>query len=270
MFGLGSLLGRGFYRFSTSRRKITLRNLEICFPELNEVERVAMAKKVFRNVGVGSLELMIPWLNPKRSLADRFTVEGKEHLDAAVAKGRGVILLGAHFAVMDVVSEVLCQQGPIDVMYRFNKNPVWEWLQVSGRARYFDGVIEREDMRQILRRLRKGRVIWYAPDQDYGPDHSVFAKFFGVYAASITATSRMARLNDCPVLALRMTRDYDNRRWSIVFQPVLEGFPSGDDQLDAEAINRVVEDMIKVDPTQYLWMHKRFKTRPEGEASLYD
>ena len=154
-------------------------------------------------------------------------------------------------------------------MYRFNKNPVWEWLQVSGRARYFDGVVEREDTRQVLKRLKQGRVIWYAADQDYGPRHSVFAPFFGIYAATIVATARFARLNDSPVLILRQWRDADTMTWHLDFSPVIENFPSGDDQADATRLNALLEERIRLAPDQYLWLHKRFKTRPDDEGDFY-
>lgn len=269
IFALGRGIGRLLYSVAASRRAVTLRNLELCFPKMHLDERKALAKRVFENISIGALELMIPWLNPRRSLSHRFEIVGVQHLQNAVAEGRGVVLIGAHFAVMDVISQPLSECGPIDVMYRFNKNPVWEWLQVTGRKRFFDGVIERADTRQVLKRLRRGRVIWYAPDQDYGRRHSVFAPFFGVEAATIIATSRFAKLNNSPVLLIRHTRDVETKSWRIEFSPVVDGFPSGDDQADAVRMNQLLEDMIRQDPSQYLWLHKRFKTRPEGEDGLY-
>jgi len=155
------------------------------------------------------------------------------------------------------------------VMYRFNKNPAWEWLQVNGRRRYFDGVIERHDTRQTLKRLKQGRAIWYAADQDYGRKHSVFAPFFGTEAATIVATSRFARLNNSPVLFMRQSRNEQRMRWEIHFSPILEDFPSGDDLADAQRLNSLLEEQIRLQPEQYLWLHKRFKTRPEGTQPFY-
>ena len=142
-------------------------------------------------------------------------------------------------------------------------------MQVSGRKRYFDGVIEREDTRQTLRRLKQGRAIWYAADQDYGAKHSVFAPFFGIPAATIVATARFARLNDSPVLMMTQIRDNKNMRWHITFYPVIEDFPSGDDKNDATRLNGLLEAVIREHPDQYLWLHKRFKTRPAGAPSFY-
>jgi len=269
LFTVGRWVGNLLFRLAHDRRHVTMVNLRLCFPEQSETERLDMARRVFQQLGIGALELMMPWLNPKRDLSDRFTIEGQAHLDAALAEGRGVILIGAHYAVMDTIAKPLSECGPIDVMYRFNKNPAWEWLQVQGRKHYFDGVIEREDIRQTLRRLKRGRAIWYAADQDYGPNHSVFAPFFGVQAATIVATSRFARLNNSPVLLLTQTRDVEAMRWTIKFSPVIEGFPSGDDVQDATLMNGLIEAEVRQYPDQYLWVHKRFKTRPEGEGSPY-
>ncbi len=269
IFWLGRRLGDLTYRLGRSRRLITETNIARCFPELSQERQHQLVRDTFRAVGIGTLELMIPWLNPRRDLSGRFDIIGQEHLKNAVAMGRGVILVGGHFAVMDVISQPLSELGCIDVMYRYNKNPVWENLQVRGRKRYFDGVIEREDTRQTLKRLKQGRAIWYAADQDYGRRHSVFAPFFGVSAATIVATARFARLNNSPVLLIRQTRDEQNKRWQIYFSPIIEDFPSGDDHRDAERMNELLEEQIRLHPEQYLWLHKRFKTRPPGEPGFY-
>lgn len=179
-----------------------------------------------------------------------------------------MLLLGGHFSAMDVISPKVAAVD-FDVMYRANKNPVWEWLQVSGRRRYFDGIIEREDTRQVLRRLKSGRAVWYAADQDYGPKHSVFAPFFGIPTASITATARLARFNQSPVLLMSNFRDLDTLTWSVHFSAPLNDYPTGDDEADASRINAIIEQAIRLHPEQYLWMHRRFKTRPPGSPSLY-
>jgi KDO2-lipid IV(A) lauroyltransferase len=270
IYALGTGLGSLLYAIGGSRRKITETNIALCFPDLTDEERRELVKRNFRHVAIGALEIMIPWLNPRRDLSDRFDVEGVEHLHAALNQGNGVVLVSAHFAVMDVISQALSQTGPIDLMYRYNKNPVWEWLQVSGRRHFFEHVVEREDTRSILKSLKQGRAIWYAADQDYGRKHSVFVPFFGIQAATIVATSRFAKLNGSPVLFLSQHRDLASRRWTLNFSPPIEGFPTGDDHNDARLMNEVIESAIRLHPDQYLWLHKRFKTRPEGEPSLYE
>lgn len=267
--GIGRLMGRLFYNLSPSRRHITHVNLDLCFPELSSQERTVLARQATIHTALGALETMLLWLNPKRDLSERITVTGVTHLHEAVAQGRGVVLLGGHFSALDIISQGLAKAVDIDVMYRENKNPVWEWLQLSGRRRYFDGVIERDDTRQTLRRLKAGRTIWYAGDQDYGPKHSVFAPFFDIPTATINATARMARFNGSPVIFMKNFRHLDTQTWSVEFSPMIEGFPTGDDLADATKINEIIESAIREHPEQYMWMHRRFKTRPPGEAGVY-
>ena len=265
---IGHALGGLVYLFGRSRRHITHTNLALCFPELSESERLSLARESFTHTALGALEATVAWLNPARDLAARTEIIGLEHLERARAQGRGVLLLGGHFSAMDVISPKMAAID-FDVIYRQNKNPVWEWLQVNGRQRYFDGIIERNDTRQILRRLKAGRAIWYAADQDYGARHSVFAPFFGVSTASITATARLARFNNSPVLLMSNFRNPDTLTWTVRIGEALEGYPTGDDVADATRINQIIEQAIRTHPEQYLWMHRRFKTRPPGRLSLY-
>ncbi len=269
IFFLGKTVGEIVYRASYRRRHITEVNLSLCFPDLTQTEHKALVKESFKQVGIGLVELLLPWLNPKRDLSHRFDVYGEENLVSALKKNKGVIIVGAHFAALDVAIPVLCSFGPIDCMYRANRNPVWEWLQVTGRENFFGRVIEREEMKQTIRCLKEGRAIWYGADQDYGAKHSIFAPFYNIDAATIIATSRLSRVNDSPVIFLRQYRNVQEERWEIHFSQILENFPSGDDYLDAVQINCLIEDGINQAPAQYLWMHRRFKTRPIGQKSVY-
>jgi KDO2-lipid IV(A) lauroyltransferase len=265
---LAGLLGAIAYRFAHARREITRTNLALCFPELSAEDRESLARRSFTHTAMGLLESTTVWLNPNRDFAERTRIYARERLEAAREKGCGVILLGGHFSALDVMGPGLAALD-LDVIYRENKNPVWEWLQVRGRSRYFGAVIERSDARSILRRLKQGRVIWYAADQDYGRKRSVFAPFFGIQTASITATAKLAALTGAPVLLGSNFRDLSSLTWEAFADEPLSGFPSGDDVADATAINQAIEAAILRHPEQYLWMHRRFKTRPEGEPSLY-
>ena len=269
LFPLGKRLGRLAFRLGGARRRVTETNLRLCFPELGSAGRQAMARRVFEAVALGALEICVAWLHPKRDLSHRIRIEGAEHFHAALAEGRGLVLLGAHFAVMDIIAGALADLGPVHVMYRKNRNSVWEWLQVRGRGHYFDGVLERKALRPTLRALKAGHAVWYAADQDYGRKHSVFAPFFGTLAATITATAQLARHNGSPVLPMSQHRNYADRTWTIRFEPPLAEFPSGDAQQDAATVNQAVERAVRRCPEQYLWLHRRFKTRPPNEPRLY-
>ena len=268
LFPLGKHLGQLAFCIGGARRSIAQTNLRLCFPELGPDEARDLARRTFEAVTLGALELCVAWLNPKRDLRRRIEVRGAEHFRAAAAKGRGVLLLGAHFAVLDLIAQALADQGRIDVMYRKNRNPAWEWLQVHGRRHYFQSVIERKDARAALRSLGAGRAVWYAADQDYGAKHSVFAPFFGIEAATIRA-ARFARFNNSPAIMLSMRRHYRERRWTMTFSPVIEQFPTGDERADATRINGLIEAQIRTCPEQYLWLHRRFKTRPPGMPNPY-
>jgi KDO2-lipid IV(A) lauroyltransferase len=273
IIAIGKLLGRSLYWLSgltgASRRQITDTNIELCFPELTASARAELARDSFIHTVIGALEITQPWLNPGRNLRDRITLHGVEHLQRAAAQGRGVLLVGGHFSTLDIVAQGVTAAVDLDVMYRRNRNPVWEWLQVRSRKRYFDGVIEREDTRQTLQRLKAGRIIWYAADQDYGAKHSVFAPFFGIETATINATVRLAAFNQSPVIFMSNFRDPDTCPWSAHFTPVLENYPSGDDLADATRMNAIIESAVREHPEQYLWMHRRFKTRPPGAQKIY-
>jgi KDO2-lipid IV(A) lauroyltransferase len=268
ILALGRGLGTLAFSVATSRRHIAKVNLKLCFPELSDQQRTKMLKENFLHTGMGLAEATIPWMNPKRNLRQHMRINGLEHLQAAKAAGTGVVLLGGHYTCIDIACQPLGDQD-MDVMYRANKNLVWEWLQVRGRRHFFDHVVERSDMRQTLRLLKSGRTLWYAPDQDYGRKHSVFAPFFNMPTATIRATSRLAKATGSQVLMVSMHRDSDCNGWSVNFSPILENFPSGDDLADASRINEMLETQIRVHPTQYLWVHRRFKTRPEGQAKVY-
>lgn len=266
---LGAGLGIAGYYLAPARRHISNVNLSLCFPHLDERQRRSLNRQVFKHVGIGGLELTAAWLNPKRAILPHVRIEGAEHLTRARSLGRGVLLVGFHSTAIDIFSGPMASTFDADVMYRRNKNPVWEWLQLRGRKHYFKGVIERDDIRETFKRLKAGRIVWYAPDQDYGPKHSVFAPFFGIPAATITATARLARFNRSPVVFMTHFRDSHRTGWTMTFHPMLEDFPTDDDVADARRINALVEDAVRKHPEQYLWLHRRFKTRPPGEGPVY-
>ncbi len=266
--GLAHGLGALVYRFGHARRAITLKNLERCFPELDGEQRDVLARATFVHTAMGALEAARVWLGPEGDIAARTAVHGAANFLRAQAEGRGVVIIGGHFSALDILGPSM-KALDVDVMYRQNKNPVWEWLQVRGRRRYFEAVIEREDVRQTLRRLKAGRSIWYAADQDYGARHSVFAPFFDIEAASVTATARLAAYNDSPVLLVTHYRNLEDLTWEVHISPPLTDYPTGDAVADASRINGLIEAAVRKHPEQYLWMHRRFKTRPPGEAPFY-
>ena len=200
---------------------------------------------------------------------DIFDIEGLEDLQEAKSEGKGVLLLGMHLSSLDFCGAALARIHPFDVVYRKNKNRLFESIMTTGRNRNFGAVIERENIREMIRRLKKGAVVWYGPDQDYGQKHSIFASFFGVKAATLIATARIIRITGSPIIVFSHYRNLTTGRYQIRLHRLGNGFPIGNDLEDAMRLNQVIEDAVRKAPEQYWWLHRRFKTRPLGEAKLY-
>lgn len=267
---LGKGLGRLAMLVAKRRRHITEVNIKLCFPEKNAAEQKQLVKDTFLANGIGILETATALVRNVSFLKDRFTFKGREHMDKTLAEGKGAIILGVHFTALDLGGALhgLCYTG--DSIYKPHKNPVFNRFIEKGRTQYFEEQIASRDLKLLVRRLRKGSICWYSPDQDFGRDASVFAPFFGVDAASITMTARIARMAKVPVLPLCIYRNPDNYTYTLEYLPPLENFPSGDEVADAALVNHTIEKMIRVYPEQYLWMHRRFKTRPNrNDPSFY-
>ncbi|MEE4108112.1 MAG: LpxL/LpxP family Kdo(2)-lipid IV(A) lauroyl/palmitoleoyl acyltransferase [Halieaceae bacterium] len=265
----GKYLGLLAMRLGRMRRHVVETNIRLCFPELDTAQQAALVREVFIQNGIGVFEIAWAWWAKDKDLEGRYRVEGLEHLQAASKDGKGVVLVGAHFVHLDLCGRMLNQVTPMDVIYRRNNNPVFEHVITTGRKRVFGNVLERRDMRTIVRKLREGRVIWYSPDQDFRGRQSVFAPFFGVSASTLTTTAQLARMGRANICCGFHYRDPVAHQYRIVFKPVPDHFPTGDDVADATLINRLIESGIREQPEQYMWIHRRFKTRPEGEPSLY-
>lgn len=182
-----------------------------------------------------------------------------------------MILMAVHFTTLEIGAALLGQQHTIDGMYREHKNPLFDYIQRLGRERHnLDSLaVERDDVRGMLKLLRSGRAIWYAPDQDYGAKQSIFVPLFGIEAATVTATSKFARLGKALVVPFTQQRLADGSGYRLVIHAPLEGFPGETEEADCIRINQWVESALRECPEQYLWAHRRFKTRPPGEAKLY-
>ena len=268
---LGRLVGWLMYRFMDERREIARVNLQLCFPQWSQDKREAVLRENFASSGIALFEMTMAWWWPKPRLARLARIEGLEHLQQAAAQGQGVVLMSLHFTTLEIGAALLGQQATIDGMYREHRNAAFDYVQRRGRERHnADAVaVERDDVRSMLKSLRKGRAIWYAPDQDYGRRASVFVPLFGIQAATVTATATFARLGKARVVPFTQTRLSDGSGYLLTVHPPLEHFPQGEEYADALRINQWVEQEILQQPEQYMWVHRRFKTRPEGEERPY-
>ncbi|AIS16780.1 lipid A biosynthesis lauroyl acyltransferase [Pseudomonas rhizosphaerae] len=269
---LGRWLGLGMYRVASERRRVAARNLELCFPQMPPVERKRLLKENFASTGIAFFEMAMSWWWPQARLAKLAHIEGLEHLQAAQRDGEGAILMALHFTTLEIGAALLGQRHTIDGMYREHRNALFDFVQRQGRERHNPDslAVEREDVRGMIKLLRKGRAIWYAPDQDYGAKQSIFVPLFGIEAATVTATTHFARLGKARVIPFTQRRLEDGSGYRLVLHPPLPGFPGESEAADALRINQWVEQAVTECPEQYLWAHRRFKSRPAGAPKLYD
>lgn len=262
-------LGPLFSLALPSRRRIVDRNLALCFPELDEAERRRLRRRHFRFLAEMLAEGAIAWCRPGR-LDERFgTVEGLEHFERAQRSGRGVLMLTGHATSLELGGRLLGERTVSWGVYRPQRNQAVEAFQNRGRRRYAAGMFRRDQLRAMVRHLRAGKVLWYAPDQDFGPKRSAFAPFFGLATATATGIPNMARMGNAVVLPMYPVRDDDSGRVRVIIEPPFENFPSGDDAHDLSRFNAFLERQIRKDPAQYFWVHRRFKTAPPGEPDRY-
>ncbi|UAW97466.1 lipid A biosynthesis lauroyl acyltransferase [Halopseudomonas nanhaiensis] len=271
ILAVGRLLGRAMYHVMPERRHIAETNLQLCFPQWSNERRAQVLRENFESNGIALFEMAMAWWWPPKRLARLAHIEGLEHLQQASAARRGAVLMSMHFTTLEIGAALLGQKATIDGMYREHGNAAFDFVQRRGRERHnADAIaVEREDVRSMLKSMRSGRAIWYAPDQDYGRKASVFVPLFGVQAATVTATSTFARLGKALVIPFTQTRLPNAQGYQLTIHAPLENFPSGDETADALRINQWVEQAILQQPEQYMWVHRRFKTRPEGEARPY-
>ncbi|HEX9803206.1 MAG TPA: LpxL/LpxP family Kdo(2)-lipid IV(A) lauroyl/palmitoleoyl acyltransferase, partial [Gammaproteobacteria bacterium] len=264
--GLGTLL----YYLVGSRRHVAEVNLRLCFPEMDESARRRLAKESFVAAATSLFEGVLSWWAGDARIKRLYRIEGLEHLEAARARGRGVILLGGHYTTLEISGRFLSfHVTGLQPIYKPARNRLFEAVMANSRKRLFDDLLPSADMRTIVRNLKKGKVVWYAPDQDFGRERSVFAPFFGVPTATLVSTARLARLSGAPVVPFYSERLPGNEGFLLRLAPALEAFPSGDELADATRVNQVIEAQVRRTPDQYLWLHKRFKTRPQGETDVY-
>ncbi len=268
---VGRALGGLLYRLAGSRRKVALRNLELCLPELDAGARERLAREHFAWLGRSLLERGLLWWAPRERLKRLIHVEGE--VDLAERSARPVMWLVPHFLALDVAGAavLLFQKRRGASIYQQQSNPVMDEVMRRGRLRLGNAVIfpRSDSAKPLIREIRQGTGFFNLPDMDFGAKDAAFVPFFGVPAATLLAPSRMARLLDMVVQPVIAEMLPGGQGYRVRFLPPLEGFPTEDALADTARLNRWIEEQIRANPAQYLWVHKRFKTRPEGEASLY-
>ena len=262
---VGRLAGWLSYKLMPRRRRIAQINIDLCFPDLTEAARRSLVKRHFSSLGMALIEGAMCWWLADERIQRLGRVEGLEHLEAALAKGRGVIMFTGHFTALDLGGRFLTLRAPVSALYRPHGNPLFEEIVRRGRERSAEQAIPKNDVRRMLRALRDNHAIWYAPDQSHRRKHSAVIPFFGVPAPTNTATSTFARMSGAAVVPFFPERLSDGTGYRLVICPALENFPSDDPVADAQRTNHLLEEQIRRIPEQYLWVHRRFKqTAPDA------
>ncbi len=266
----GALLAWMLAPWMGKRRRYARTNIALCFPQLDTAQRERLLRDNLRATVTGLLELIRAWYAPPSALRGLADVRGLEHLRAATASGRGVLLFGGHFTHSELAARLLQELAalPVHVLVRRNNHRCLEAMFDRARQRYFAGTIAKKDVRGMLRTLGQGGVVAYSADQNFTYQNA-FVPFFGVQAATLTATPDLAQRGKATVLPFWFYRDEEGR-YQLRIEPQWAGWPSDDPAVDAARYMAELEKAVRGHPEQYLWVHRRFKTRPPGEADVYE
>ena len=267
---IGSALGMLIYRLIPSRRRVARINLKQAYPDLNDTEINTLSKKSFKSMGISFLEMGAAWFKNPNDLKKICSIEGKQHLDEAMAKNKGVILLTGHFTTLEIGGLLIgTYVEKYNAIFKKAHDPLFNALMVHYRSKMGNDLIETKNVRGFIRGLKNGHATWFAPDQDFHRQEIVFTPFLGGIASTLTATAKMAKLTGASVVPFYQVRLENGKGFKIIVFPALENFPSDDIEADSARINRTIEKMVYDCPEQYLWSHKRFKTQPDGRSSIY-
>ena len=266
---VGRMLGRLVWYAIPSRRRVTLINLGLAFPQNSREDNIALARKVYDHVGMSIAEGASFWFRPAEFFAERFELHGLEHLDEALRSDRGVILLQPHFSVVDITSAIIGPLYPVSVVFDEPKNKLFATLLANRRARYLQGLIDNRQMRRMVRKLKNGGIVWYSPDQSVARSHGgIETTFFAQPVLTTSGTSRIAKMSGARIMTFVPTRHAESGRYTLTFGQTLL-IESTDEIAATQQVNDVFEAQIRAQPEQYFWIHKRFKPPSPEHANPY-
>jgi len=266
---MADALGSLMFRVMKSRRNIALKNVVVAYPEISNREREAIVKRCFQLIAFTTIGIGVNWWAPESRLRRLVTFDGKHHYDAAVEEGRNIILLAPHAIALEMAGLVMSTERPMITMYQHTRKLLLNDMVKAKRGRFKGLLVERkEPLRNLVKLIRAGNPFYYLPDQDAG-DKGVFVPFFGIEASTYPMLSKFAKLSGAVVLPCFTYIRPKGQGWHVIVGPALEHFPGDSDEDDARRMNETIESMINVGPEQYFWVHKRYKTRPDGDTDFY-
>jgi len=264
---LGKVLGKFLFYVVSSRRKIAEKNLSLCFPDKNKLQINFLLKKNFEEIGISFFETANAYFANNQKIKEKLIVKNEKYLQEAINNDKSIILLASHFLSLMLGSRALLLKYGIANIYRPQNNQLFDEIMRSSFVKNGAVMIKTKDTRSMLKAIKNKTPIWYAPDQDLGPNNSIYAPFFKIQTATISATARLAQSNNTVVLPYHFNRQGD--KYFMEFQRPLKHYPTMNPLKDATKTNSILEKQILKFPDQYLWVHKRFKTRPDGESDYY-
>ncbi|CAC9572843.1 Lipid A biosynthesis lauroyl acyltransferase (EC 2.3.1.241) [uncultured Gammaproteobacteria bacterium] len=264
---IGKVIGRVLYRLLNKFRRIALINIAKCFPHKSQAEVRYLAKKNFESIGIALFESANCFYLDDDTLRKRYNINNTHILEEALAQKKNVILLVGHFTTMMLAGRMLLQNFKFADVYRPQNNALFDTEMTKQFIKHGSTMIKAKDSRTLIKTLKSGLPIWYAPDQDLGIKHSTFAPFFDVQTATINATAKLANIENTVIIPLSFSRKKSGYELDFSYPP--KDYPVADAQDNARITNHILEAQILQAPEQYLWIHRRFKSRPENEESFY-
>jgi KDO2-lipid IV(A) lauroyltransferase len=269
ILGVGRNLGRIARRLPLPYLRVARRNIELCLPELDAAARETLLGRHFESLGIGALESALTWWGNDEHIASLSRVDGLEHLEAALARGKGAIVLLAHFTTLQIGARILNARIPINVLYRPTKNELLAAVSGGSFGRNARKAILRDDVRAMISALRRNEIVWYAADQSYRKKGATMVPFFGHPAATNVFTSRLSQMTGAAVLYYATERLPGSAGWRAVIEPAFEGWPSDDPIADTLRYHERIEAQVRRMPDQYWWIHRRFKGLSDDYPDYY-
>jgi KDO2-lipid IV(A) lauroyltransferase len=268
---IGSTLGKILFFTASSRKHIVMRNLERCFPEWDQAQRLKIAKQNFIATGRAAIETSIAWWAPRQRLQDLVKCVDQHYLDQAIANKENVILLVGHFCALEMAGMFFTSKYRMVDIYKPPHNKLMDAVIRNRRPRFGWGTLLRvnDGLKPAIRAVKRGEIFFYLPDQDAGKKNGIFVPFFGIQTSTFGVLGKLSKLTNATVIPCFVRQLPSAQGYELIFKPPLENFPSGDDVKDTTEANIEIEKAVREMPDQYLWVHKRFKTRPKGEEKFY-
>ena len=264
---IGKNIGRVLFLFMERFRSIAYSNISHCFPDKKQNQVNLLVKRHFEAIGVSFFETANAYYGSDKKIRKLLTITNEKFFQDALKEEGGIILLCSHFMPLMLGSRALLLNHTIANIYRPQNNKLFDKIMVKGYKKNGAVMIKSTDTRSIIKAINNSLPIWYAPDQDLGKNNSVFAPFFGIQTATASATARLAKNNNTRVIPYSFIRT--KKGYSMSFEKPIANYPSNDPVQDATVVNQILEKQIGKTPEQYLWIHRRFKTRPNDEKNFY-